>query len=165
MLGAWGSSCGQCRPPVVAPKTQFMTMSPSNLAAMLSSGLTLGWLVVMRSPDPLVQGTLIEVDKATVVLSRHGGDAQVPARGIVLFKDDFMSANHASVCRPRLGPAQGRFTVRDREDPGPSANGTVLNDRKLGRGELADLSDGDTILIGTTELLFRTLWLSPPAGR
>jgi hypothetical protein len=125
--------------------------------------MMLGWLVVVRSPSPGVVGALIELELATTVLSRESTAAPIAEPGVVGFRDEFMSSQHASVRRPLDGVEHGRFTLRDRESPGPSANGTLLNDRKLGRGEAAELSDGDTILIGTTELLFRTLWL-PPAG-
>jgi hypothetical protein len=140
-----------------------MTMSPANFEAMLPSGSTLGWLVVIRSPDPGMVGTLVELELPNVVLSREGGQRRGPETAMVAFKDEFMSVGHATVRKPPAGVANARFTIRDREEPGPSANGTLVNDRKLARGEAADLSDGDTILIGTTELLFRTLWL-PPAG-
>lgn len=163
MLVAWGSSCGQCRPAVVAPKTLLRTMSAQELASLLPSGLNLGWLVVIRSPDAARAGQLLELDPGTTCLSRDANSRSEGDAAFVGFKDEFMSVRHATVRRPPIGMANARFTLSDRQSPGPSANGTLLNDRKLEPGERSELSDGDRILIGTTELLFRSLWL-PPAG-
>jgi pSer/pThr/pTyr-binding forkhead associated (FHA) protein len=48
--------------------------------------------------------------------------------------------------------------------PGPSANGTFVNSHKLAPGEVVDLSEGDIVRVGRTELMFKSLWLSP-SGR
>jgi hypothetical protein len=38
-----------------------------------------------------------------------------------------------------------------------------VNSHKLVKGEIVRLADGDIIKVGTTELLFKSLWL-PPVG-
>jgi hypothetical protein len=129
-----------------------------------NAAMTLGWIVVNRSLDATQSGVLIELDKPLVVLSRVG----VPLGGtqrIVTFKDSFMSSGHALLRRPATGERTDAFTICDRQDPGPSANGTFVNSHKLVGGEVLRLSDGDTIKVGATELLFKSLWLPPASTR
>ena len=82
---------------------------------------------------------------------------------LVAFDDGFMSSGHAVLSRPQTGERTDAFTIRDRDRPGPSANGTFVNSHKLVKGEIVRLADGDIIKVGTTELLFKSLWL-PPVG-
>jgi hypothetical protein len=161
MLAGWGTTCGKCRPNLVAPKTLFM--SPAELAAKAAGGMTLGWLVVIRSVEQGQQGTLVDVDRPTVVLSRAGAPP-TGADKLVQFQDDFMSSGHAILRRPPNADRTAAFTVSDRENPGPSVNGTFVNSHKLAKGEVVRLSDGDIIKVGATELLFKSLWLPPLSG-
>jgi pSer/pThr/pTyr-binding forkhead associated (FHA) protein len=77
------------------------------------------------------------------------------------FNDKFVSNGHALVHRPKRDDQNEAFTIRDREVPGPSANGTFVNSRKLTPGEVVELSEGDIVRVGRTELMFKSLWLSP----
>jgi FHA domain len=168
MLAGWGTTCGKCRPTMVAPKTLFM--SASDLAFPGASGVTtaaggmvLGWLVVLRSVDKARAGLLFDLEGDEVVLSRLGAFASVGAR-VVELDDVYMSGGHSVLRRPRTRAKTDAFTLRDRWDPGPSANGTFVNSNKLGAGEEMRLADGDIIKVGATELLFKSLWLPPPSG-
>jgi hypothetical protein len=162
MLPGWGTTCGKCRPHLVAPKTLFMSPDEASSLGRTSSAMTLGWLVVSRSLDATPSGTLIDLDKPLVVLSRAGSQPAGFER-VVTFEDSYMSSGHALLRRPATGERTDAFTISDRQDPGPSANGTFVNARKLAGGEVVQLSDGDTIKVGATELLFKSLWL--PAER
>lgn len=170
MLAGWGTTCGKCRPGLVAPRTMFMMVAagapPAAVAAPatgLGLGLTLGWVLVIQSVDPEMRKALVDLEERYTVLSRAGAPgARYP--GVVQFQDTFMSSGHAVIERPPTGDRNGAFTIRDRDNPGPSVNGTFVNSRKLDPGEVARLSDGDVIKIGATELLFKSLWLPPPAG-
>jgi hypothetical protein len=160
MLAGWGSTCGKCRPNLVAPKTIF----PGSLQGMSigrslarTAGITLGWLVVIRSMDKTQRGQLIDLDSDANILTRVG--VGPGADKLIAFDDTFMSSGHAVVRRPPTGERTDAFTIRDRDDPGPSANGTFVNAHKLEGGEVARLSDGDIIKLGATELLFKSLWL------
>ena len=163
MLTGWGTTCGKCRPNLVGAKTMFFApgqveLPPSQAAA---SGMTLGWLIVIRTGDESKRGGLIELD-ADAVLSR----ADAPPTGaakLVSFDDGFMSSGHAVLSRPLTGERTDAFTIRDRDRPSPSANGTFVNSHKLVKGEIVRLADGDIIKVGTTEMLFKALWL-PPVG-
>jgi pSer/pThr/pTyr-binding forkhead associated (FHA) protein len=75
-----------------------------------------------------------------------------------------MSSGHAVLQRPGTGERTDAFTIHDRDNPGPSANGTFVNSRKLGPGEVVRLSDGDFVKLGATEMLFKALWLPPSGG-
>jgi pSer/pThr/pTyr-binding forkhead associated (FHA) protein len=75
-----------------------------------------------------------------------------------------MSCGQAIVSRPVNNERTQSFAIRDRVDPGPSANGTFVDSHKLGRGEVVKLSEGDIVRVGTTEMVFKSLWL-PPAGQ
>ncbi|HVZ87479.1 MAG TPA: FHA domain-containing protein [Polyangia bacterium] len=158
MLSGWGTTCGNCRPNLVAPKTLYL--APGQLASQSQQGgegLILGWLVVVSSVDTKRQGTLIELDQPTTVLSR--GDQRQPGPpGLFEFEDIFMSSGHAQVTRPRSGSRKAAFEIRDR-DSTPSANGTFVNSRRLQPGEIVSLADGDIIKVGTTEIVFKSLWL------
>jgi len=161
MLASWGSSCGNCRPAMSAPKTLYLSASVFQGAAP-APGLSLGWFAVLQSPDEKRRGALIELSAPIVVLSR--GVRRVAADEEWFdINDEFMSGGHAVVHRPRGSDRSASFTIRDREEPGPSANGTFVNSHKLGRGEVVQLSDGDIIRLGTTELIFKSLWLPPGA--
>jgi len=164
MLSGWGTTCGRCRPHLVAPKTLFM--APGQLAAapsqlLASEGMTLGWLVVVSSVDNGRRGALIELTDRRSVLSR-AGTMPPNTPGVVEFADTFMSSGHAIVTRPQTGGRNEAFEIRDRESA-PSANGTFVNSRRLVPGEVMRLGDGDVVKVGATELVFRSLWL-PGAG-
>jgi hypothetical protein len=162
MLAGWGTTCGKCRPNLVGAKTMFFAPGQVELpASHAAAGMTLGWLIVIRTGDESKKGSLIDLD-ADAVLSR----ADAPPIGsakLVAFEDGFMSSGHAVLSRPQTGERTDAFTIRDRDRPGPSANGTFVNSHKLVKGEIVRLADGDIIKVGTTELLFKSLWL-PPVG-
>ena len=159
MLAAWGSSCGNCRPAMSAPKTLYLSASVAQGLAP-APGLSLGWLVVLQSPDEKRRGVLIELTAPISVLSR--GVRRVAADEEWFdINDEFMSGRHAIVHRPRGNERSDSFTIRDREEPAPSANGTFVNSHKLGQGEIVQLSEGDIIRLGATELIFKSLWLPP----
>ena len=125
-------------------------------------GLSLGWFVVLQSPDEKRRGALLELIAPISVLSRGLRRLEADVEWFDV-DDDFMSGGLAVVHRPRGSERNDSFTIRDREDPGPSANGTFVNSHKLGGGEIVQLSDGDIIRLGTTELIFKSLWLPPGA--
>jgi hypothetical protein len=160
MLAAWGSSCGSCRPGVSAPKTLGLSAvgQPSP-----TPGLSLGFLVVLHSPDEKRVGSLIQLTAPTSVLSRGVRNPAADEEWFD-FSDEFMSCGHALVYRPASNDRKEAFGIRDRVDPGPSANGTFVDSHKLGRGEVVKLSDGDVVRVGTTEMVFKSLWL-PPGGQ
>jgi hypothetical protein len=162
MLAGWGTTCGKCRPNLVGAKTMFFAPGQVELpVATGAAGMTLGWLIVIRTSDESHKGALVELD-ADTVLSR----ADAPPTGaakLVSFDDGFMSSGHALLSRPQTGERTDAFSIRDRDRPGPSANGTFVNSHKLVKGEIVRLADGDVIKVGTTELLFKSLWL-PPVG-
>jgi hypothetical protein len=156
MLSGWGTTCGSCRPGLVAPKTLFlsrdMKASPGRTEPM-----TLGWLVVLDTLDERQRGALLQLDQDKSVLSRgERGAGDQP--GLFEFSDIFMSSGHAVISRPRNGDRNGAFSIRDR-DGAPTANGTFVNSRRLGSGESVDLADGDEIKVGATQIVFRALWL------
>jgi hypothetical protein len=162
MLVGWGSSCGSCRPALSAPKTLHLSAEQAK-GLIRAPGVSLGWFVVVHSPDQGRRGTLIELTAPVSVLSRDARRAG-PDEEWFHIQDEFMSGGHAIVHRP-IGTAFGEaFTVRDREQPGPSYNGTFVNAHKLGPGEIVQLSDGDVVRLGTTELIFKSLWLPPGGG-
>jgi hypothetical protein len=163
MLPGWGTTCGKCRPHLVAAKTMFLAQEQVALPAHAAGGMILGWLVVIRSVDERQRATLIDLDQDRVVLSRAGAAPTGPVR-VVQFDDSFMSSAHATIGRPQSSGRGDAFTIRDREDPG-SANGTFVNSQKLGAGEIVRLGDGDVVKVGATELLFKSLWLPPVAAR
>ena len=166
MLPGWGTTCGKCRPNLVAPKTLFMDvrqLSPSMLS-QASGNLTLGWLVVTASTDADRRGTLIELAHDDTILSRADAMPSTDER-VFAFADQFMSSGHAVLRRPHSGTREDAFTIRDRDNPSPSANGTFVNSRRLGPDETVRLADGDKIQVGSTELLFRSLWLPAISAR
>jgi hypothetical protein len=156
LLRTWGATCGACRPPVGHATDE------ARIAAARSGqrSLTLAWLVVVDSPDTSQDGAVLPVDQPVIVLTRHGAVAGVP--GEVALRDDFLSAGHAQI-KSAPGGADVEFTLEDRREPGPSANGTFLNGRRLAHGEAAVLCDGDEIRVGSTEIVFRSLFV--PGGR
>jgi hypothetical protein len=164
MLAGWGATCGKCRPTMVAPKTMFGARVDLRSGVAPAPGLSLGWLVILRSVDPAHIGQICELEADEVVLSRARAFSGDAAR-VLAFEDEFMSGAHATIRRPRTPDKSDAFTLRDRRDPGPSANGTFLNAHKLGAAEEARLADGDIIKVGATELLFKSLWLPPDGAR
>lgn len=159
MLAAWGSTCGNCRPRMASPKTMFMSAVDAS-GMVPAPGLSLGWFVVLSSLDAQHNGALIELTTPVTILSR-GVQANTAMETWVEFNDKFVSNGHALVYRPKQPVPDEAFTIRDREVPSPSANGTFVNSRKLGPGELVELSEGDIVRVGRTELMFKSLWLSP----
>lgn len=154
MLAAWGATCGRCKPALAYPKTVILTAA--DVAGVLP--LALGWLVVVRSPGTQLRGTLIELADPVTILSR-ADSVGIEGGKVVGIDDGFMSAAHATIRRPAHVTADAAFVIEDRKVPGPSANGTFVNSRKLGPGELAKLGDGDTIRVGATEMRFKSLYL------
>lgn len=162
MMAAWGTTCGKCRPHLVAAKTMFLAPGQFALPSQDGGGMILGWMAVIRSADERQVGSLIELDQARVVLSRAGAPPSSGDR-LVQFDDGYMSSGHAVIGRPASGDRTDAFTIRDRDNPGPSANGTFVNSQKLEPGEVVRLADSDIVKVGATELLFKTLWLPPVA--
>jgi hypothetical protein len=156
MLRGWGATCGLCRPPLGRARDE------ERIAAARSGqrAQTGAWLVIIDTPDGAMDGAVLPVDQPVVVLTRQGAVAGVP--GEIALRDDYLSAGHALIKNVSAG-SEGQFTLEDRREPGPSANGTFLNGRRLGVGETASLCDGDEVRVGSTELVFRTLFL--PGGR
>src|SRR5947209_7611806 len=79
MLSGWGTTCGRCHPNLVMPKTLFL--APGQMVASPSraeEGLSLGWLVVVGTLDSQRQGSLIELNHASSILSRT--DASLSGR-------------------------------------------------------------------------------------
>jgi len=164
MLPGWGTTCGKCRPNLVAAKTMFLSADQVALPSQAAGSMTLGWLAVIRSPEESKVATLIELDRDRIVLSRAGAAPSGSIR-VVQFDDSFMSSAHALIGRPASGDRNDAFTIRDRDNPGPSANGTFVNGQKLAPNETVRLADGDVVKVGSTELLFKSLWLPPVAAR
>jgi hypothetical protein len=162
MLASWGATCGNCRPRMASPKTMFRSVVDAN-GLVPAPGLSLGWLVVLSSLEEHHAGALIELATPVTILSR-GAQQNTSMETWVDFDDKFISNGHALIYRPKQARQDEAFTVRDREVPGPSANGTFVNSHKLGPGEVVELSDGDIVRVGRTELMFKSLWLSP-AGK
>lgn len=153
MLAGWGATCGRCKPKLAYPKTVMLAASD----AIGLMPLALGWLVITKTPAEGSRGQLVELAGSETILSRAGGAVTGPH--VVSLDDVFMSDSHAIIRRPAQISASAAFTVEDRRNPGPSKNGTWLNLRKLGPGEVAPLGDGDLIRVGTTDLIFRSLYL------
>ncbi len=80
------------------------------------------------------------------------------------FADEFMSCWTCHSQSPsRQRPQAGICHSRPRGSR-PSANGTFVDSHKLGPGEVVKLSEGDIVRVGTTEMVFKSLWL-PPSGQ
>ena len=120
MLAGWGTTCGKCRPNLVAAKTMFLAPGQLAMPAQVGGGMILGWMAVIRSADEKQVGSLIELDQARVVLSRAGAPPSSADR-LVQFDDGYMSSGHAVIGRPASGDRTDAFTIRDRDNPGPSA--------------------------------------------
>jgi hypothetical protein len=159
MLAAWGSTCGNCRPRMASPKTMFMS-TVDDKGMMPTPGISLGWFVVLSSLDKQHNGALLELATPVTILSR-GAQENTSLETWVDFNDKFISNGHALIHRPKRDSQDEAFTIRDREVPGPSANGTFVNSHKLVPGEVIELSEGDIVRVGRTELMFKSLWLSP----
>jgi hypothetical protein len=139
------------------PKTLFLAPGQMPGPARAEEGLSLGWLVVVSALDSQRQGSLIELNHDNSILSRT--DASLSGRpGLFEFADIFMSSGHATVIRPRTGSRTDAFQIRDRESA-PTGNGTFVNSHRLAPHEILRLADGDVIKLGTTEIIFRSLWL------
>jgi hypothetical protein len=158
LLVEWGPTCPRCRPKMAVAKTVALTAA--DLRA--SIGLSLGWLVVLDSPDKAWRGKLVELDQALIILSRSQRPPSQGTRCIVI-DDGYMSTGHATIRRPFAATPQSAFVIADRKDPGPSSNGVFVNAVRLPAGENRELADGDIVRLGTTELIFRSLYL-PPTG-
>ena len=159
MLAAWGSTCGNCRPRMASPKTMFMSAVNSK-NQMPTPGMSLGWFVVLSSLETRHNGALLELNTPVTLLSR-GAQENTSMETWFDFNDKFVSNGHAVIHRPKRDSQDEAFTIRDREVPSPSANGTFVNSRKLKPGEVVELSEGDIVRVGRTELMFKSLWLSP----
>jgi hypothetical protein len=159
MLAAWGSTCGNCRPRMASPKTMFMS-TVDDMGMVPTPGISLGWFVVLSSLDKQHNGALLELTTPVTILSR-GGQENTSLETWIDFNDKFISNGHALIYRPKRDSQDEAFTIRDREVPGPSANGTFVNSHKLVPGEVIELSEGDIVRVGRTELMFKSLWLSP----
>ena len=125
--------------------------------------MVLGWLVVLQSRRG-GRGQLIELSELATVLSREDGP---PSPGVrwYAFDDSYMSSGHATVRRPRIGKQDSPFVIEERRgSAGPSSNGVFVNARRVDPGKARELSDGDVIRLGTTELQFKSLWLPPGEG-
>jgi len=144
---------------MASPKTVFMS-AVDGKGLLASPGLSLGWFVVLSSLDAQQAGRLIELATPVTILSR-GAQENNSMETWVDFNDKFISNGHALIHRPKVVRQDEAFTIRDREVPGPSANGTFVNSHKLTPGEVAELSEGDIVRVGRTELMFKSLWLSP----
>ncbi len=158
LLLEWGGVCPNCKPKIASPKTLFAARSD----LFGATSITLGWLVVLRSPDQGQQATLLDLDQAQNVITRAGAPV-MPGSRMYPFDDEYMSVGNAIIRRPFGGDQNAAFTLEDRRNPGPSANGTWLNAQRLAPGEVAQLGDGDVVRVGTTEFLFKSLWLPPGA--
>jgi len=161
MLAAWGSTCGNCRPRMASPKTMFMS-TVDDKGMMPTPGVSLGWFVVLSSLDKQHNGALLELTRPVTILSR-GALENSSMETWFDFNDKFISNGHALIHRPKRDSQDEAFTIRDREVPGPSANGTFVNSHKMMPGEVIELSEGDIVRVGRTELMFKSLWLSPSA--
>ena len=156
MLSGWGTTCGSCRPGLVAPKTLFLSRDVQAASGHMEA-MTLGWLVVVSTLDKRQRGALLQLDQERSVLSRGEGGSDRQG-GLFEFSDIFMSTGHAIVTRPRTRDRNGAFSISDREGT-PTANGTFVNSRRLSFGESVELADGDEIKVGATQIVFRSLWL------
>src|SRR5262245_19881104 len=150
MLAAWGATCGRCKPKLAYPKTVILTSV--DVAGILP--LAMGWLVVVRSTGTQMRGSLIELVDPVIILSR-ADTAGIEGGKVIAIDDGFMSAAHATIRRPTHVTADAAFTIEDRKNPGPSANGTFVNSRKLAPNEVVKLGDGDVVRVGATELKFK----------
>ena len=159
MLAAWGSTCGNCRPRMASPKTMFMSAVDAK-GMVPTPGISLGWFVVLSSLDKQHNGALLELATPVTILSR-GAQENTSMETWFDFNDKFVSNGHALIHRPKRDNQDEAFTIRDGEVPGPSANGTFVNSHKLTPGEVVELSEGDIVRVGRTELMFKSLWLSP----
>jgi len=144
---------------MASPKTMFMSVVESQ-DLLPAPGISLGWFVVLSSLDAHHNGALLELKTPVTILSR-GAQQDTAQETWIDFNDKYISNGHALVHRPKHAAADEAFTVRDRETPGPSANGTFVNSHKLAPGEVVELSEGDIVRVGRTELMFKSLWLSP----
>lgn len=155
MLREWGTNCPRCKPRMAVARTMAHTAAHLRVDA----GLALGWLVVLQSPDSERRGGLIELEEPITVLSRG---ARPPSPGVrcCAFEDEFMSSSHAAVRRPAKAAPEAAFVIEERREPA-SANGVFVNSRRIRADGPHELSDGDIVRLGTTELQFKSLWLPP----
>jgi FHA domain len=159
LLAEWGAKCPRCKPKLAVSRT--VALSHIDLAA--SSGLALGWLVVLNTPDRPWRGRLVTLDEMVTVLSRNDRP-QLPGVRCCAFEDGYMSSGHATIRRPVTAARETAFVIADRKDPGPSSNGVFVNAQRLATGVNRELADGDIVRLGTTELVFRSLWLPSDGG-
>jgi hypothetical protein len=160
LLAEWGTNCPRCKPRIAMARTMALTRGQRQAEA----GMILGWLVVLKSPDEAHRGELIELEEPVTLLSRSM-QAPIPGVSCHAFEDDFMSTRHAAVRRPFASLREAAFAIEDRRDPaGPSANGVFVNARRIPPDRAFELSDGDIIRLGTTELQFKSLLLPPGGG-
>lgn len=159
MLAAWGSTCGNCRPRLALPKTIYLSPQQAN-SEQSSPGICLGWFAILSSPDDSKTSSLIELVTPTTIFSR-GAALSENSETWIDINDKFISSGHAVVNRPQQNHRTEAFTIRDRVVPGPSANGTFVNSAKLKPDDVVELSEGDIVRIGRTEMVFKSLWLDP----
>ena len=156
-IDLWNLSSGNLRSQDAQPVNGGRAGRVPNSGAQL--GLAGGSAIARRKANRLAH----PVGRAASVLSRGVRNAS-PDEEWFDFADEFMSAGHAIVNRPVGSDRRQAFSIHDRVDPGPSANGTFVDSHKLGPGEIVKLSEGDIVRVGTTELVFKSLWL-PPSGQ
>src|SRR3954470_14273503 len=125
MLRGWGATCGQCRNPLGHARAAHLIKA----ARMAQPSMTLGWLVVIDGPDEGCWGAALPIESSVTTVTRQCAEVGLP--GEVVLRDDFLSAVRALVTLPPDGN-EGSFPLEDRRAPGPSANGTFLNGRRLG---------------------------------
>jgi hypothetical protein len=159
MLREWGTNCPRCKPRLAMSRT----VAHTGAIPIVDTGLTLGWLVVLQSPDRERCGGLIELEEPLTILSRSACSA-TPGVRCHVFEDEFMSSRHATVRRPSASSSRdAAFVLEERREPA-TPNGVYVNSQRIPTTGPYELSDGDIVRLGGTELQFKSLWLPPGVG-
>ena len=98
----------------------------------------------LREPDPRRRGARLRVDGRTSVLGSGGAVLGRSRDADVQVDDPNVSRRHAEV-----RPSGASWTVRDLG----STNGVKVNGRRIQGAQ--SLRDGDTITLGTSEIVFQ----------
>ena len=98
----------------------------------------------LREPDPRRRGARLHVEGRTSVLGSKGAVVGRSREADVQVDDPNVSRKHAE-----LRPSGASWTVRDLG----STNGVKVNGRRIQGAQ--SLRDGDTITIGTSEIIFQ----------